>query len=119
MARSTLFCGALGPGDGGDCRRTRGPREGGIEIRTHYARTDPGSSTRNHRPHALRIFAREDSRRIPAYPISAGLEWTALRRRRIVVFQSVWSALNRDRKSTRLNSSHVSISYAVFCLKKK
>src|SRR5690554_7422262 len=25
----------------------------------------------------------------------------------------------RDRKSTRLNSSHVRISYAVFCLKKK
>src|SRR5437870_13077452 len=25
----------------------------------------------------------------------------------------------RDRKSTRLNSSHVAISYAVFCLKKK
>src|SRR5690554_7664944 len=27
--------------------------------------------------------------------------------------------LFRDRKSTRLNSSHVRISYAVFCLKKK
>src|SRR5215813_15083669 len=27
--------------------------------------------------------------------------------------------LARDRKSTRLNSSHVRISYAVFCLKKK
>src|SRR5574337_315438 len=27
--------------------------------------------------------------------------------------------LSRDRKSTRLNSSHHSISYAVFCLKKK
>src|SRR5699024_12013319 len=27
--------------------------------------------------------------------------------------------ISRDRKSTRLNSSHVSISYAVFCLKKK
>src|SRR5690625_6882779 len=26
---------------------------------------------------------------------------------------------NLDRKSTRLNSSHVAISYAVFCLKKK
>src|SRR5690625_7016480 len=26
---------------------------------------------------------------------------------------------NGDRKSTRLNSSHVAISYAVFCLKKK
>src|SRR5690625_7845920 len=29
------------------------------------------------------------------------------------------TALERDRKSTRLNSSHVAISYAVFCLKKK
>src|SRR5690606_41371200 len=28
-------------------------------------------------------------------------------------------ARDRDRKSTRLNSSHVKISYAVFCLKKK
>src|SRR5256885_14998642 len=28
-------------------------------------------------------------------------------------------ALARDRKSTRLNSSHLVISYAVFCLKKK
>src|SRR3712207_8129901 len=28
-------------------------------------------------------------------------------------------ALERDRKSTRLNSSHANISYAVFCLKKK
>src|SRR5205807_3849767 len=34
-----------------------------------------------------------------------------------------WSSLavadSRDRKSTRLNSSHLVISYAVFCLKKK
>src|SRR5690554_7495810 len=30
----------------------------------------------------------------------------------------VW-VRNEDRKSTRLNSSHVRISYAVFCLKKK
>src|SRR5690242_21583389 len=29
-----------------------------------------------------------------------------------------WTRI-RDRKSTRLNSSHMSISYAVFCLKKK
>src|SRR5579884_4451490 len=29
------------------------------------------------------------------------------------------SRSSRDRKSTRLNSSHVAISYAVFCLKKK
>src|SRR5436309_7356181 len=32
---------------------------------------------------------------------------------------SVSSVLSSDRKSTRLNSSHVKISYAVFCLKKK
>src|SRR5690625_6094652 len=33
---------------------------------------------------------------------------------------SSWSSRRgRDRKSTRLNSSHVAISYAVFCLKKK
>src|SRR5437870_7481237 len=30
-----------------------------------------------------------------------------------------WQFRERDRKSTRLNSSHVAISYAVFCLKKK
>src|SRR2546430_17719882 len=30
-----------------------------------------------------------------------------------------WAACGRDRKSTRLNSSHSQISYAVFCLKKK
>src|SRR5256885_8921690 len=31
----------------------------------------------------------------------------------------VWREDGRDRKSTRLNSSHLVISYAVFCLKKK
>src|SRR6267142_2062869 len=33
--------------------------------------------------------------------------------------QGVYSPPGQDRKSTRLNSSHMSISYAVFCLKKK
>src|SRR5688500_19626249 len=32
---------------------------------------------------------------------------------------AVWLYSGRDRKSTRLNSSHLVISYAVFCLKKK
>src|SRR5699024_11240140 len=45
-----------------------------------------------------------------------------------VVNEKIWENLyvtieemsqTEDRKSTRLNSSHVSISYAVFCLKKK
>src|SRR5256885_6339616 len=34
-------------------------------------------------------------------------------------FGKIASIIYRDRKSTRLNSSHLVISYAVFCLKKK
>src|SRR5688500_19438052 len=33
--------------------------------------------------------------------------------------RGAWPLLRLDRKSTRLNSSHLVISYAVFCLKKK
>src|SRR3712207_7084843 len=35
------------------------------------------------------------------------------------VTKAGYTATPRDRKSTRLNSSHANISYAVFCLKKK
>src|SRR5438067_5642286 len=38
---------------------------------------------------------------------------------RSVAFSPDGTKATEDRKSTRLNSSHVSISYAVFCLKKK
>src|SRR5690606_41938348 len=41
----------------------------------------------------------------------------ALERYRQIAFPFVIARI--DRKSTRLNSSHVKISYAVFCLKKK
>src|SRR5205814_7435576 len=37
---------------------------------------------------------------------------------RFLDLRMIWCA-RRDRKSTRLNSSHLGISYAVFCLKKK
>src|SRR5256884_5802774 len=40
----------------------------------------------------------------------------------MIAILSSWSAIHqrtKDRKSTRLNSSHGYISYAVFCLKKK
>src|SRR5690349_23997741 len=53
---------------------------------------------------ALEMFARKSRRGAPAYAI---------------LFQLTVATLKRDRKSTRLNSSHVEISYAVFCLKKK
>src|SRR5437868_8499499 len=41
------------------------------------------------------------------------------RRRGQHVKRIIFHGFHADRKSTRLNSSHVSISYAVFCLKKK
>src|SRR5688572_31537434 len=44
----------------------------------------------------------------------AGARSAGRRRRRLP-----WSCPDEDRKSTRLNSSHSQISYAVFCLKKK
>src|SRR5207253_10730232 len=37
----------------------------------------------------------------------------------VPVFEGYGMTETADRKSTRLNSSHVAISYAVFCLKKK
>src|SRR5690606_41660931 len=39
--------------------------------------------------------------------------------RHLEVMAGLAQELSLDRKSTRLNSSHVKISYAVFCLKKK
>src|SRR5688572_31002408 len=54
----------------------------------------------------------ESATRIPAAELAA-----EGRRRRRCGFHDTRDA--RDRKSTRLNSSHSQISYAVFCLKKK
>src|SRR5436305_8121113 len=55
------------------------------------------------------IYSRNGKKRMHRFP-----------RRRCASRASNSSATRRkDRKSTRLNSSHVRISYAVFCLKKK
>src|SRR5699024_11498703 len=55
---------------------------------------------------------------IPKRRLSAFLDasrWNSIRWKILAEFTSTVG----DRKSTRLNSSHVSISYAVFCLNKK
>src|SRR5699024_8652709 len=52
-------------------------------------------------------------------PLRQVAEETAFRRTPHKVTCQVNGGHRTDRKSTRLNSSHVSISYAVFCLKKK
>src|SRR5947199_2554442 len=66
---------------------------------------------------------------LPRPPVSTLFPYTTLFRSRLrlaQVFRYLKSlnehrnpAKRRDRKSTRLNSSHLGISYAVFCLKKK
>src|SRR6266446_9823671 len=55
-----------------------------------------------------------------ALPISSQIvQAPPIRRVRLRPFQPLQQALGGDRKSTRLNSSHLVISYAGFCWKKK
>src|SRR5437763_5652380 len=63
-------------------------------------------------PLAIAETYRTPARRQMSEMPCGGLQWRSRARRRERQAQS-------DRKSTRLNSSHRCISYAVFCLKKK
>src|SRR6266496_3530427 len=80
----------------------------------------------------IESFGRRDTAAADAETLSLGLEALAqfgveaseIRIGDVGLFTALIAALDlppawRDRKSTRLNSSHVEISYAVFCLKKK
>src|SRR5690625_5388575 len=61
-----------------------------------------------------------DSTRFPSWEIFTLYVLSRGSHRSINPFDSEFIvSLITDRKSTRLNSSHVAISYAVFCLKKK
>src|SRR5471030_3406900 len=53
------------------------------------------------------------------FPYTTLFRSCCLRYRIAGVFQPHAITRQQDRKSTRLNSSHLGISYAVFCLKKK
>src|SRR5438477_9499778 len=55
----------------------------------------------------------------PAANISSPAFYRAIEELRPTLLIDEADTLLPDRKSTRLNSSHMSISYAVFCLKKK
>src|SRR5690625_6578206 len=65
-------------------------------------------SVHNSRPPSYRIISSQ-----------GGSQSWSKDRVRISSFKSSALTIKGDRKSTRLNSSHVAISYAVFCLKKK
>src|SRR5205814_4453097 len=55
----------------------------------------------------------------PEMPPAAKLPRSAARKGIHIAINPLLSSMPLDRKSTRLNSSHLGISYAVFCLKKK
>src|SRR5262245_63938054 len=55
----------------------------------------------------------------PPGPRWSDLLWRFFVRIRSARGRRIQDFYQRDRKSTRLNSSHLGISYAVFCLKKK
>src|SRR5690606_39331356 len=57
--------------------------------------------------------------RIRQPPLNIPLAWTGIRKDEPDIGDLSFFKKALDRKSTRLNSSHVKISYAVFCLKKK
>src|SRR5256885_12931219 len=67
--------------------------------------------------------ARTDSAWGPLLPctISNSTRWFSRSSRKPLAWIAEWctNTSGPDRKSTRLNSSHLVISYAVFCLKKK
>src|SRR5207249_6848617 len=65
----------------------------------------------------LRLDPNTRTPRSDEYSIGVGREVS--RRLAVALAYVHKDGSNLDRKSTRLNSSHVSISYAVFCLKKK
>src|SRR5207248_4206532 len=80
------------------------------DVQRHRARLDAGQVEQllRHPQHALRFLV-DDLSRTPL--LGPGLQ--------AAVDQRLAEADEADRKSTRLNSSHRTNSYAVFCLKKK
>src|SRR5207253_8073082 len=56
---------------------------------------------------------------LPISRLKTELPWRRVSLVALMNFLITPATFGRDRKSTRLNSSHVAISYAVFCLKKK
>src|SRR5438445_10254403 len=56
---------------------------------------------------------------VPVAALYAGDGYFAIAQHSTALHVAAWRDVQRDRKSTRLNSSHANISYAVFCLKKK
>src|SRR3712207_8100133 len=86
----------------------RPPRSTLFPYTTLFRSGEPGEEVVG-AVHATARLALAEAHALPAHDRLGALR-LLLRRARFV---------RRDRKSTRLNSSHANISYAVFCFKKK
>src|SRR5207249_12066906 len=78
-------------------------RSSDLRSKDHWFKSSPPQPSKSRSCTAGGAVPRPSTLRIPRHPYGA---------------EPLSFAEREDRKSTRLNSSHVSISYAVFCLKK-
>src|SRR5205814_9712398 len=88
----------------------------------HSFPTRRSSDLVDEEPTARRVVRRQRHSQQPALAAAADRRGEVEERRRLqhaAPDETDTSPLLQDRKSTRLNSSHLGISYAVFCLKKK
>src|SRR5438094_5063832 len=70
-------------------------------------------------PTAIYTLSLHDALPISSLPSASTVGWVGALAMPMSCVECAYVGLPRDRKSTRLNSSHRTISYAVFCLKKK
>src|SRR5207248_7093929 len=108
--------GGAGAGDDADVRQRDDLRVDGDEVLDRV-----GVLLRKGRPEGLRYGDDDEStHRHPHRNTSAAMAPRSSFPCPLAIASSIRFAMpGRDRKSTRLNSSHRTISYAVFCLKKK
>src|SRR5438034_7769113 len=94
---------------------------GELRAQKRRAQRPVGSRDRQRRPRRAELLGAGELVARPDSGVEAGVAGPEIRQ---VVGPGVFELVARpcaarDRKSTRLNSSHTVISYAVFCLKKK
>src|SRR5690349_23991727 len=95
--------------------------EHGVTYRQLATRTGLSAGYLNHLVHGNRPVPSNDVVATLAGALEVEPEHFREYRLRMITdrLEAMPDLIDRDRKSTRLNSSHVEISYAVFCLKKK
>src|SRR5438045_7099284 len=106
------------PGEFPDYRRTATPKVK-TPIWASYDTRDEGLPAPQHHQDAGGVYRHHGGRGAADADGAEGQRLDAEPERPEPGRTGGFAAARRDRKSTRLNSSHLGISYAVFCLKKK